>query len=413
MDLYTPGVIEKKREGGRLAPEEITALVEGYMSGKVSDAQMSALCMAIFFQGLDAAETAILTEAMMRSGRVFEYPAGSPPVVDKHSTGGVGDKVSLILAPLLACDGVWVPMISGRGLGITGGTLDKMESIPGFRVDLDLETALAQLERLGLFMIGQTKEICPADRRLYALRDVTGTVPSRPLICASIMSKKLAENLDRLVLDVKFGSGAFMQTREEAELLASELVAVAEPFKTQVRAVLSPMEEPLGRTVGNALEMIEAVESLQGGGPPDLRDLVLDLAETISESPREVLAGKLDDGTAWQKWVEVVEAQGGDVSALEHLSEIRKATVIRPVLSPKAGRVRAVVARKVGEAAVRLGAGRSLPEDPVDFTVGFSHLVKVGESVGEGDPLAMIHASDETKFERAAREIEQAVQIES
>src|SRR5436853_2585384 len=251
--MHFPSLIEKKRDGHALTTKEINNLVEDFVVGDVPDYQMSALAMAVFFRGMTSAETHHLTEAMMRSGRVLRYPEGSPPKIDKHSTGGVGDKVSLVLAPLLACDEVWVPMISGRGLGITGGTLDKLESIPGFNVHLDEKRALKQLEKIGLFLIGQTSDICPADKKLYALRDVTGTVPSQALIVASIMSKKLAENLDRLVLDVKFGSGAFRKTKEEAQQLAESMTNVGGLMKAKTSSLLSPMHEPLGRKGGNAL----------------------------------------------------------------------------------------------------------------------------------------------------------------
>src|SRR5438309_4154653 len=249
--MHFPSLSEKKRDGHALTTNEIKSLVEDFVIGDVPAYQMSALAMAIFFRGMTPEETAHLTEAMMKSGRVLRYPEGSPPKIDKHSTGGVGDKVSLVLAPLLACDEVWVPMISGRGLGITGGTLDKLESIPGFNVNLEEKRALKQLEKIGVFMIGQTEDICPADKKLYALRDVTGTVPSQPLIVASIMSKKLAENLDRLVLDVKFGSGAFMKTKKEAQQLATEMTSVGESMGVKMSHLLSPMHAPLGRAVGN------------------------------------------------------------------------------------------------------------------------------------------------------------------
>src|SRR5947208_7285167 len=276
--MHYPSLSERKRDGDALTTKEINNLVEDFVVGDVPDYQMSALAMAVFFRGMTSAETSQLTRAMMNSGSVLRYPAGSPPKIDKHSTGGVGDKVSLVLAPLLACDDVWVPMISGRGLGITGGTLDKLESIPGFNVNLDEQRALQQLERIGVFMIGQTADICPADKKLYALRDVTGTVPSQALIVASIMSKKLAENLDRLVLDVKFGDGAFMKTKKEAQQLAAAMTSVGESMGVKTSHLLSPMDEPLGRAVGNALEVAECVEVLQGGGPPDVVKLVLDLA---------------------------------------------------------------------------------------------------------------------------------------
>src|SRR6266850_2253208 len=288
--MHVPSLIEKKRDGHALTTKEIKNLVDDFVLGDVPDYQMSALAMAVFFKGMTSAETHHLTEAMMRSGRVLRYPEGSPPKIDKHSTGGVGDKVSLVLAPLLAGDEVWVPMISGRGLGITGGTLDKLESIPGFNVHIDERRALAQLESIGVFMIGQTEDICPADKKLYALRDVTGTIPPQPLIVASIMSKKLAENLDRLVLDVKFGSGAFMKTRKEAKQLAATMTKVGKLTGVKVSHLLTPMDEPLGRAVGNALEVAECVGILQGGGPPDVVGLVLDLAEKVSDSSRADLA---------------------------------------------------------------------------------------------------------------------------
>src|SRR3954452_18368581 len=325
--MHIPTLIEKKREGGELSADEINFLVTGFTAGEIPEYQMSAWAMAVVFRGMTADETRHLTTAMMESGSVLEYPPGSPPKIDKHSTGGVGDKVSLVLAPLLACDDAWVPMISGRGLGITGGTLDKLESIPGFNVHLDEGRALAQLESIGVFMIGQTADICPADKKLYALRDVTGTVPSQPLIVASIMSKKLAENLDRLVLDVKFGSGAFMKTRKEAQQLATAMTKVGELMGVKVTHLLSPMDEPLGRTVGNALEVIECVEVLQGGGPEDVVNLVLDLAEKVSTAKRPQLASWLEDGTAWKKFISLVYAQDGDASSLEKLPSVHRVPV--------------------------------------------------------------------------------------
>src|SRR5207302_5306899 len=279
--MHFPSLIEKKRDGHALTTKEINNLVEDFVVGDVPDYQMSALAMAVLFRGMNPAETQHLTEAMMQSGRVLRYPEGSPPKIDKHSTGGVGDKVSLVLAPLLACEEAWVPMIAGRGLGITGGTLDKLESIPGFNVNLDEKRALKQLERIGVFMIGQTEDICPADKKLYALRDVTGTVPSQALLVASVMSRKLAENLDRLVLDVKFGSGAFMKTRKDAEQLAAAMTSVGESMGVKMSHLLSSMDEPLGSGVGNALEIAECVEILQGGGPPDLVKLIIDLAKKV------------------------------------------------------------------------------------------------------------------------------------
>src|SRR3954447_20988110 len=356
--MHIPSLIEKKREGNELTRDEIVSLIADFTAGKVPDYQMSAWAMAVFFRGMTAQETQHLTHAMMHSGRVLEYPKDSPPKIDKHSTGGVGDKVSLVLAPLLACDEAWVPMISGRGLGITGGTLDKLESIPGFNIHLDEGRALKQLEGIGLFMIGQTADICPADKKLYALRDVTGTVPSQALIVASVMSKKLAENLDRLVLDVKFGRGAFMKTKAEAQQLAAAMAEVGALMGVEMSHLLTPMDEPLGRAVGNALEVAECVEILQGGGPPDVIELTLDLATKVSKTSRDDLAARLTDGTAWRKFVSLVYAQDGDATALERLKEIHQAPIIHAFPATKSGSVQQVDAEAIGRVSVLLGGGR-------------------------------------------------------
>src|SRR5437868_10377354 len=382
--MHVPSLIEKKRDGHTLTTKEIKSLVEDFVIGDIPDYQMSALAMAVFFRGMTSAETHHLTEAMMRSGRVLRYPEGSPPKIDEHSTGGVGDKVSLVLAPLLACDEVWVPMISGRGHGITGGTLDKLESIPGFNVNLDAKRALKQLEKIGVFMMSQTEDICPADKKLYALRDVTGTVPSQPLIVASIMSKKLAENLDRLVLDVKFGSGAFMKTKKEAEQLAGAMRAVGKLMGVKVAHLLSPMDEPLGRTVGNALEVTECVEVLQGGGPKDVAELVLDLAEQVSTVKRSQLAAWLKDGTAWKKFISLVYAQDGDASSLEKLGEVHRAPIIQPLPAKSAGKVKKMDAEIIGRVSLLLGGGRKTADDAIDFAVGLSEIKKIGEPVEKG-----------------------------
>ena len=409
--MHFPSLIEKKRDGQALTTKEINNLVEDFVVGDVPDYQMSALAMAVFFRGMTSAETHHLTEAMMQSGRVLRYPEGSPPKIDKHSTGGVGDKVSLVLAPLLACDEVWVPMISDRGLGITGGTLDKLESIPGFNVNLDEKRALKQLEKIGVFMIGQTEDICPADKKLYALRDVTGTVPSQPLIVASIMSKKLAENLDRLVLDVKFGSGAFMKTKEEAEQLAKAMTSVGESMKVKTSSLLSPMDEPLGRAVGNALEVAECVEILQGGGPPDLIKLIVDLAEKVSETPRAELEKRLQDGRAWKKFVSLVYAQDGDATMLEQILEQHRALIVQPWPAKSAGVVKKIDAELIGRASVMLGAGRQKTDDAIDFAVGFSKIKKVGERVAVDEPLFMVHARNERSIVNITPLLQKAVEI--
>ena len=410
--MHVPSLIEKKRDGKELTKEEIEFLIQGFTSGQIADYQMSAWAMAVFFEGMTAVETQHLTTAMMESGSVLEYPKTSPPKVDKHSTGGIGDKTSLVLAPLLACDENWVPMISGRGLGITGGTLDKLESIPGFNIHIDERRALAQLKSIGVFMIGQTAAICPADKKLYALRDVTGTVPSQPLIVASIMSKKLAENLDRLVLDVKFGTGAFMKTRKEAEQLAAAMTKVGELMGVKVAHLLSPMDEPLGRTVGNALEVAECVEVLQGRGPKDVTKLVLDLAEQVSTAKRSQLAEWLKDGTAWKKFISLVYAQDGDASSLEKLGELHRAPVIKPVVAKSAGKVKKMDAETIGRASLLLGGGRKTANDTIDFAVGLSGIRKIGERVEKDEPLLMIHARNEQSLQLVKPLIEKAVELQ-
>jgi pyrimidine-nucleoside phosphorylase len=409
---HVPGLIERKRDGGELAANEIQEIIAGFTSGDVPDYQMSALAMAVFFRGMTDAETWHLTGAMMHSGRVLNYPRDSPPKVDKHSTGGIGDKTSLVLAPLLACDGVWVPMISGRGLGITGGTLDKLESIPGFNVNLDETRALKQLEKIGVFMIGQTEDICPADKKLYALRDVTGTVPSRPLIVASIMSKKLAENLDRLVLDVKFGAGAFMKTQAEAELLAESMLKVGSSMGVKMSHVLSPMDEPLGRSVGNALEVQECVGILQGNGPEDVIDLVRELASKVANSSREKLASWLKDGTAWKKFVAMVEAQDGDAGAVEKISRIHRASVVRDIVAERAGDIMKMDAEEIGRAVLLLGGGRSRADSRIDFAVGVSDLKKIGERIEKKEPLMRVHAPDEKSLDAVLPLLQGAAVIE-
>ena len=390
--MHIPSLIEKKRDGAALNTEEIRALIGGYVRGEVPDYQMAALAMAIFFRGMNDAETTALTMEMRDSGDVFNWPAGTPPKVDKHSTGGVGDKVSLVLAPLLACEGVWVPMISGRGLGFTGGTLDKLESIPGFRVNLAWPEMLEQLENVGCFIAGQTDNLCPADKKLYALRDVTGTVASLPLIVASIMSKKLAESLDRLVLDVKFGRGAFMQKREDAQKLADAMVAVGRGAGVETHALLNTMDQPLGRTAGNALEVAECVEVLQGGGPQDLIDLTIDLAAELLATPREKLRQRLHDGSAWQKFVAMVEAQGGDASSLDKMRDIHRAPVVTDIASPSAGILTKLDALEIGKLCVELGAGRTKAGDAVDFSVGVECLSKEGNNLAPGEPVLRIHS---------------------
>jgi len=401
--MHIPSTTERKRDGHSLTDEEIREVIRAYTLGTMPDYQMSALAMAIYFRGMDARETASLTRAMLESGERMQYPDGAPRIVDKHSTGGVGDKVSLILAPLLACDDLWVPMISGRALGITGGTLDKLESIPGFRVGLSQAEAIAQLESLGVAMMGQTGAICPADKKLYALRDVTATVPSLPLLTSSIMSKKLAESLDALVLDVKYGSGAFMKTRSESEALGEAMREVGEAMGVTMRVCYHAMDEPTGRAVGNALEVVESIEVLRGGGPGDLRDLVITLASQVSLVDAGQLERWLDDGTAFAKFREMVACQGGDASSLDDFSRVHPAAVIREIRAPRSGVVSRVDAETVGRACIALGAGRSRADEAIDPAVGFDEIVKVGADVNAADLIARVHAANEEDAIEAER----------
>lgn len=409
--MHIPTLIARKRDGAALSSEEIRSVIERFTSGEMPDYQMSALAMAIFFRGMNDEELAALVDAMLHSGSILSWASDAPLRVDKHSTGGIGDKTSLIIAPLLACDGLWVPMISGRGLGITGGTLDKLEAIPGFNTQLREERIREILAEIGCVMIGQTSDICPADKKLYALRDVTGTVPSIPLITASIMSKKLAEGLNRLVLDVKYGSGAFMQSRADAEILAEAMRRAGSALGVATTALLHPMDEPTGHSAGNALEVAEAIECLQGRGPADLEKICLDLAEAVSNSPREALAERLRDGSAWDRFQKMVEAQGGDVARLERITEIHAAPVIHEVCAKSSGILTRIDARQLGLAVLGLGAGRATADDAVDFAVGCDQIAKTGTAVREGDVIARIHARSKNAATGAEKTILAGVEI--
>jgi len=411
--MHIPSLIEKKRDGGILAESEIRDLIVAFTTGEMPDYQMSALAMAIYFQGMDAVETATLTTAMLESGETLQHPDGHPKIVDKHSTGGIGDKVSLVLAPLLACDNVHVPMISGRGLGITGGTLDKLEAIPGFRCDLSTDEIYKTLADVGCVITGQTEGVCPADKKLYALRDVSGTVPSQALIVASIMSKKLAESLDRLVLDVKYGSGAFMKKKADAESLAAAMVAVGEQVGVETKTVLNPMNEPLGQAVGNALEVQESVQTLQGNGPDDLVQLVLDLACEVSIADRAQLETWLADGSALNKFREMVTAQGGDAEVLDTLcTTVHRARYCADVKAEQSGTLTRVDAETVGRALLKIGAGRQTTGDQIDFSVGADQIRKTGIRVTAGDSLMRVHAPSKDALAQAVSEIAGGIGIE-
>jgi pyrimidine-nucleoside phosphorylase len=411
-------LILAKRDGGALPPEAISTLLSNYARGSVPDYQMAALCMAVFFRGLSAAELRAWTVAMLGSGASLDLSRLRGPKVDKHSTGGVGDKVSLVLAPLVAACGVYVPMVSGRGLGHTGGTLDKLSAIPGFRSDLSLGEAEAVVGELGLCFAGQTDALAPADRRLYALRDVTATVDSVPLIASSILSKKLAEDLDGLVLDVKVGSGAFMKRREDARHLARTLVDLAAALGCPAVAWLTDMDKPLGRAVGNALEVAEAVEVLQGSGPEDVTELSLALGSEMLclagvaatlEDARRALGRALHDGRGLERLRAVVQRQGGDAEALEgELPRAAHQTDVRALLD---GVVESVDTEALGRACVLLGAGRLRAEDTVDPAVGFTVLRTRGDSVRRGEPLLRIHHQTDTSLEEVLARVQAAYRL--
>ena len=420
MELFSQHIIARKRDGHALAREEIVAFVCGATDGSWADYQLSAMLMAIFTRGMNTAETVALTDAMMHSGVVVDLSSVRLPKVDKHSTGGVGDKVSLHLAPMIAACGVAVPMISGRGLGHTGGTLDKLESIPGFRVGLSMEEYSAQVDKIGCALIGQSKELAPADKKLYALRDVTATVECLPLICASIMCKKLAEGIDALVLDVKFGAGAFMKDKAAARELAQAMVAIGNGMGKPTRALLTAMDQPLGRTVGNALEVAESIACLRGEGPADLMEVTYALGEqmlllagvvkTASEA-RAWLEKSISSGSALAKFRQIVIAQGGDGRVVDDPSHLPQARLRTEVKSATGGYVQAVGAMEIALAALKLGSGRVKAEDAVDHAVGFSALVKIGERVPPGGVIAVVHASSEAALAAARESVMRAIRF--
>ena len=405
-------LIEHKRDGGELSPEVIDELIEAYSSGSIPDYQMAAFLMAVNIRGMSTDETRALTLAMRDSGTVLQFPEDDRPIVDKHSTGGVGDKVSLVLAPLLACLGCRVPMISGRGLGITGGTLDKLESIPGFSTQLSAGQLITQVQSIGVAMGGQTAEIAPTDQRLYALRDVTGTVPSIPLITASILSKKLAEGLDALVMDVKYGSAAFMRDRDEARTLAKSIVNLANECGVQCRAVISDMNSPLGCSAGNWLEVKEAVACLEGEGPKDLEELTIACAANLLGGQTEKARSELASGRPREKFNELLEAQGADLLGFEEkLSMENTAPVYRVLLADQEGFVSRCDARKIGELVRHMGGGRLKMDDQIQMEVGIDQILKPGEPVGKGTVLARVHAVSDVVAEEALRELAGAFEI--
>ena len=429
-------LIESKREGKALAPGQIESFVREFTAGTIPDYQMAAMLMAIFFRGLDTAETTALTLAMRDSGDVLEFPEDSRPLVDKHSTGGIGDKVSLLLAPLLACLGFRVPMISGRGLGITGGTLDKLDSIPGFQTLLPAGKIIEQVQKVGCVICGQTNRMAPADKKIYALRDASGTVPSIPLITASVLSKKLAESLEALVLDVKFGRAAFMQTRPEARKLAKVMVALGNECGVNTRAMLTNMDTPLGRVVGNWLEVKESVACLEPKngradlpvsqaapqrGPADLLELVLDCAAHLLVQTRKAkslaaarkrAADCLASGAPRKKWDEMLVAQGADLKAFNKKMALdHVAPVVVELKAEKPGFVSRCDARLIGEVIRDLGGGRLTQESVINYDVGIDRLAKPGEIVRKNSVLVRIHAAGQSQAESACAQLQAAFEI--
>lgn len=410
-------IIIKKRDGQALSKEEIGYFVHGFVTGDIADYQAAAWAMAVLWRGMSREETRNLTLSMAYSGETLDLHDVAPIVADKHSTGGVGDKTTIAVAPMVSACGLPVGKMSGRGLGFSGGTLDKLEAIPGFRVDLSVEEFRAQLAEIGLVVSGQTKRLAPADGKLYALRDVTGTVPSLPLIASSIMSKKIAAGADVIVLDVKTGRGAFMETLEKARALAHAMVDIGQGLGRQVAAVISDMNQPLGHAVGNALETAEAVMTLRGKGPDDFWRHCLAIAEQMlvlggrardRAAARSMLHEVVQSGRALRKLVEWVEAQGGDASVLGDPPGMAVASIVKDVVAPRSGQVAAIDAREVGLAAVDLGAGRRRKGDPIDHAVGIVLQAKVGDRVAAGDRLFTVHANDRERCNRAQERVLQA-----
>jgi pyrimidine-nucleoside phosphorylase/thymidine phosphorylase len=425
--MLVTDIIRKKRDGEELQRAEIEFIVNGYTRDEIPDYQISAWLMAVLLRGMSRAELAALTESMLNSGQVLDFSELPAAKVDKHSTGGVGDKTSLILAPIVAAGGVYVPMISGRGLGHTGGTLDKLESIPGFNVNLSTADFRRVLSQCHAGLIGQTKEIAPADKKLYALRDVTGTVESPYLICASIMSKKLAEGIDALVLDVKTGSGAFMKSEKDAAFLAELMVETGQRLGKRITALITNMDQPLGRAVGNALEVGECIEILNGKGPGskqsnDLRELSLILSawmfllgkrvRTVDEG-RELAEQMISSGKALAKFREIIQLQGGNAAVLDDPSLLPQAQHKAEIKSQTSGYVSAIMSEQIGIAGVLLGGGRAKKEDAVDPAVGMMVHKKIGDCVSVGDTLCTVHYNSSERFSKAAPLIEKSYTIES
>jgi pyrimidine-nucleoside phosphorylase len=418
--MRTVDLIRRKRDGDQLSAEEIDFLIQGYSQGQIPDYQMAAFLMAIYFSDMDDQEITAMTRSIVASGSTIDLSTIAGVKVDKHSTGGVGDKTSLIAAPLAAAAGVMVPMVSGRALGHTGGTLDRLESIPGFRTNLSTDEFREQLRMYNLAFMGQSAEVAPADGKLYALRDVTSTIESIPLLASSIMSKKIAEGMDALVLDVKVGSGAFMKKQVEARKLAQLMVAIGRRHDKRVQALITDMNQPLGFAVGNALEVMEVSQTLQNAGPTDLTRLSLELAARMIflgrvtmtlDDAREIAQRKLLDGSGYRKFKEVIKSQGGDANVLDRFDLLPNATGVREILSPRNGYVSAIDAEYVGLASAMIGAGRETKDDVVDPAVGVILEVKVGQKVDAGAVLCRLYYTKEDRLEDAAVTVEDAFRV--
>ena len=413
-------IIEKKREKKELTKDEIEYFINGYVDGKIADYQAAALVMAIFLNGMTKQETTDLTIAMANSGEILDLSKLNKIIVDKHSTGGVGDKVSICLLPLVASLGVPVAKMSGRGLGFTGGTVDKMESIPGYKTSIDIDKFIENVQNVGISMISQTLNLAPADKKLYALRDSISCVESIPLIASSIMSKKIASGAEKIVLDVTVGKGAFMKNIEDAEKLANEMIEIGKLANREVVCVLTSMDEPLGKAVGNNLEVKEAIHFLKGDMPQDLKEVVLELGaymiklaglgENLEENKKQMLEN-IQNGKAFNKLKQMVQKQGGDISYLENTDKFEKAQFTEEILASQDGYIQEINAEEIGKVACNLGAGRIKKEDNIDYAVGIELDKKVGTKVQKGEILGKIHANDTTKLEIAKKQLNDIIKI--
>lgn len=413
-------IIKQKRNGNEISHKQIKDFINDYLSGEIPDYQMSALLMAIFFKGMTDSEISALVDVMLNSGERMDFTHNSNYVADKHSTGGVGDKVSIILGPLLAAAGIAIPMLSGRSLGHTGGTLDKLETIPGFKVDINLDDFRKQVDSIGIAMIGQTKEICPADRRMYALRDVTGTIESIPLICGSIMSKKIAEGIQGLVLDVKTGNGAFMKNIDDARKLGNTLTKIGNAFNINTDVVYTSMNQPLGKTAGLWCEVQESIDGLKGNGPDDTMQVTFELGAKLilqaglSKTQSEAIALQkelISNGKAYEKFLQMVEYQGGDSQDIENYNQLHQPKFSNSLKAEESGYIQSMDTYKIGLATIELGCGRKKTTDIVDPTAGIEFYRKIGDKVNRGDTLLKFSNSENSKLNPAEKLLKDSIQI--